>query len=61
MNNFCENLKFSPWHTLPEHQPLGRINRARQKIYEAVSDYRHKRNGVSDYHEPTDFSMSLSR
>ena len=57
MNNYCENLKFSPWNTLPEHRPLGRINRARRKIYKQVSDYRHKRNGLVDLPEPTNFSI----
>jgi len=58
MNSFCENLKFSPWNTLPEHLPLGRINRARKDIYKVISDYRHSVNGVENYKEPTDFSMS---
>ena len=59
MNSFCENLKFSPWHTLPEHFPLGRTNRARKEIYEVISAHRHSVNGVDNYKEPTDFSMSL--
>ena len=23
----CENLSFNPWHCLPEHKPLGAVNR----------------------------------
>jgi len=39
-----ENLSFTPWHALTAHEPLGDINRARGKIYAAISDYRHGRN-----------------
>jgi Catalase len=57
MNLFCENLTFSPWNTLEEHRPLGRINRARKKIYEDISRYRHQRNGFPDDEGPFDFSF----
>ncbi|AYC32891.1 catalase [Pseudomonas cavernae] len=43
-NRFCDNLSFNPWHSLPEHQPIGGINRLRKAVYEAVSVYRHERN-----------------
>lgn len=49
---FGENMSFTPWHSLPEHQPLGSNNRARLSIYEAISDFRHKMNGVVTQ-EPT--------
>jgi hypothetical protein len=49
---FCENMSFTPWHSLPEHQPLGNLNRARRHIYEAVSKQRHADNGVPRV-EPT--------
>lgn len=39
-----ETLAFTPWHSLPEHRPLGSINRARRAIYEAVSEFRRSRN-----------------
>ena len=42
---FGENLSFSPWHSLPEHRPLGGINRARKVVYAAISTFRHARNG----------------
>jgi len=45
-NLFCDNLSFNPWHSLPEHRPIGGINRLRKAVYEAVSVYRHQRNGV---------------
>jgi hypothetical protein len=43
---FCENLTFTPWHALPEHRPLGGINRTRKKVYEAISRRRHELNGT---------------
>jgi hypothetical protein len=48
---FCENLSFNPWRTLPEHQPLGGINRARRQVYPAISEFRHRRN-VAPMREP---------
>lgn len=42
---FCENLSFTPWHSLPAHRPLGGINRTRKAVYEAVSAFRHEANG----------------
>jgi hypothetical protein len=45
-NTFCENLSFTPWHALPEHRPLGGINRVRKVMYERISKFRHERNGT---------------
>ncbi|HSX69366.1 MAG TPA: catalase family protein [Pseudomonas sp.] len=45
-NLFCDNLSFNPWHALPEHRPIGGINRLRKAVYEAVSVYRHQRNAA---------------
>jgi hypothetical protein len=41
---FCENLSFTPWHALPEHKPLGSINRLRKVVYEQISNTRHMLN-----------------
>jgi hypothetical protein len=30
---FGESLSFTPWHCLPEHEPLGSVNAIRQKVY----------------------------
>jgi hypothetical protein len=49
---FCENLSFNPWHSLPEHKPLGLVNRVRRQVYVAISEHRHNLNGVP-LHEPT--------
>jgi len=43
---FCENLSYTPWHALPEHRPLGAVNRTRRVVYTAVSKARHRLNGV---------------
>jgi hypothetical protein len=51
---FCDNLSFTPWHTIPEHRPLGGINRVRKTVYDTVSRVRHELNGVES-HEPTGF------
>lgn len=45
-DQFCEHLSFTPWHALPEHRPIGRTNRMRLKLYEAISGFRHEQNGV---------------
>ncbi|OUJ70471.1 catalase family protein [Hymenobacter crusticola] len=37
-------LSFNPFHCLPAHRPLGSINRARVKAYEASTAYRHHMN-----------------
>lgn len=36
----CERSVFSPWHALPEHQPVGSINRLRKEVYLASKDHR---------------------
>ncbi len=45
-NKFCENLSFTPWHALPEHKPLGAVNRMRKVIYENISRVRHDMNSA---------------
>lgn len=49
---FCENLSMNPWHSAPEHRPLGGINRVRKIVYEAISKLRHDLNGATRT-EPT--------
>ncbi len=39
-----EVLSFSSWHCIPEHRPLGSIQRVRMKAYELSSLYRHQMN-----------------
>lgn len=45
-NLFCENLSFNPWHALPEHRPLGVVNRLRKVIYPQISVTRHRLNSA---------------
>jgi hypothetical protein len=41
---FDEQQSFSPWHTLPEQQPLGGVNRARKRIYTELAQFRNEMN-----------------
>ncbi|MGE0490448.1 MAG: catalase family protein [Vulcanimicrobiota bacterium] len=45
-NRFDESLSFSPWNTLPEHAPLGGVNRAR-RIYQDLAELRNGRNATA--------------
>ena len=50
---FAENLSFTPWHSLPDHRPLGSMNRIRRQVYDLISSLRNARNGVP-HKEPTE-------
>ena len=50
--DFAEGLSFTPWYSLPDHRPLGGINRVRGAVYDAVSKLRHAKNDVPR-REPT--------
>lgn len=41
---FVRNLSFNPWHSLPEHRPLGNQNRGRKQIYLELSKFRQEMN-----------------
>ena len=43
----CENLTYTPWHSLESQRPLGGINRARKVAYRAMTIARHFRNGAT--------------
>jgi hypothetical protein len=43
----AENLAFSPWHALPQHRPIGGVNRTRGVVYETISALRRRFNGVA--------------
>jgi hypothetical protein len=49
---FADVLSFNPWHSLPEHRPLGSQGRARRVIYSELAATRQRMNGVSHV-EPT--------
>ncbi len=40
----CENLSFNPWHALPDHEPVGQMNRVRKRLYQEVARYRRGEN-----------------
>ncbi|KAG0198355.1 hypothetical protein BGX28_008208 [Mortierella sp. GBA30] len=46
LNKLGERLSFNPWHALPEHKPLGAMNRARKVVYERISRVRDSMNSV---------------
>jgi len=43
---FFASLAWSPWHSLPEHAPLGGVNRARRPIYDESAKLRHDTTGT---------------
>ena len=45
-NTFCENTSFNPWHTLPAHEPVGGLNRARKAVYESIAKFRRGHNNA---------------
>jgi hypothetical protein len=49
---FARNLRFNPWHSLPEHRPLGNQSRARRRMYAALAAHRQHMNDVPHI-EPT--------
>lgn len=49
---FARVLSFNPWHSIPEHRPLGNQSRARRRMYNELSKLRQTMNAVQHY-EPT--------
>jgi Catalase len=43
-NRTCEALSFNPWHALPEHEPVGVMNRVRKALYQSMGNYRRTKN-----------------
>ena len=50
--DFATRLSYNPWHSIPEHRPLGNQSRARRRMYDTLSRLRHSMNNVPLY-EPT--------
>ena len=48
---FARQLSYNPWHSVPEHRPLGNQSRARRVMYKTLSELRQSRNGVA-HQEP---------
>jgi hypothetical protein len=49
---FADVLRYNPWHSLPEHKPLGNSNRARRQMYWELARLRQAMNQVQHI-EPT--------
>jgi hypothetical protein len=49
---FADALRYNPWHSLPQHRPLGNSNRARKEMYRELASLRQSMNNV-DHVEPT--------
>ena len=49
---FADVLRFNPWHSRPEHKPLGNSNRARRRMYWELAHLRQRMNSV-EHVEPT--------
>ena len=49
---FADVLRYNPWHSLPEHRPLGNSNRARRRMYAEMARLRQSMNQV-EHVEPT--------
>lgn len=45
-NQIAENLAMNIFHCLPEHRPLGNVNRSRGLVYRTIADFRRRRNLV---------------
>lgn len=43
---YGDNLAYNPWHSLPEHRPIGSIADARRVVYRASAARRRDANGV---------------
>jgi hypothetical protein len=50
--DFARRLSYNPWHSIPEHRPLGNQSRARKRMYQTLSRLRHQMNG-EPFYEPT--------
>ncbi len=49
---FADALRYNPWHSLPDHKPLGNSNRARRTMYWELAKLRQAMNDVQHV-EPT--------
>jgi hypothetical protein len=46
---FAGVLSYTPWHCIPEHRPLGNLNRARRRMYWELSRLRLSKNRTAQY------------
>lgn len=55
---YADNLSFTAWHALPEHEPVGSLQLARRAVYAASASARRWANGIPD-EEPRERRMPL--
>jgi hypothetical protein len=56
LRDFADDaLTFNSWRGIAEHRPLGSINRLKLRVYEASSEFRHRKNRTESV-EPADLS-----
>jgi hypothetical protein len=48
----CEDLRFTPWHALTDHRPIGNMNRGRRLVYESSQRHRY-----ASFTEPNEHSL----
>ena len=48
MMELGEDMSFSPWHTLDDHEPFGTINEFRREVYHNIATFRRRENLVRD-------------
>ncbi|SDZ08440.1 catalase family protein [Nitrosomonas sp. Nm58] len=46
-HKFCENLSYTPWHSVSEHRPLGGVNRIRKVVYSSIASLRRSMNAIT--------------
>jgi hypothetical protein len=56
----CENTSFNPWHSIPDHKPVGVMNRVRQALYAAMSRFRQDQN-CKDSKNPCDARCNVMK
>eukprot|EP01128_Nolandella_sp_AFSM9_P006505 TRINITY_DN3365_c0_g1_i1.p1 TRINITY_DN3365_c0_g1~~TRINITY_DN3365_c0_g1_i1.p1 ORF type:complete len:588 (-),score=122.17 TRINITY_DN3365_c0_g1_i1:44-1687(-) len=44
---YCDEMAFNPWHSLPEHKPLGGVNHQRLEIYKKTAQMRSRWNNFT--------------
>jgi len=52
-DTFCDDMAMTPWHALPEHKPLGVVNRTRFVVYMATAKLHRDGN-----HPPTGTALT---
>jgi hypothetical protein len=59
--DFARVLSYNPWHSIPEHRPLGNQGRARNRMYFELSQLRQQLNGDEHYEPSGDEEFPGSR